>query len=100
VVRVVVRTSLLRDVFRAQEAILKYPNLLWAISGRGNRWKFARVMDHSESWLSRRLLGRVEFSSEDRQKIAEALGYPAEWLFQELQPPARVQSPTMENVST
>jgi hypothetical protein len=68
---------------------LKYPNALWAISQVGNRYKFAAVIGHSESWLSRRLLGRVPFSSEEQQTIAHALGYPAEWLFPTPNPPSR-----------
>jgi DNA-binding transcriptional regulator YdaS (Cro superfamily) len=69
---------------------LKYPNALWAISQFGNRYKFAAMIGHSESWLSRRLLGRVVFSPSEREMIANALGYPVEWVFQEPQPPARV----------
>ena len=67
---------------------MKYPNVLWAISQIGNRYKFAAMVGHSESWLSRRLLGRVPISVAERQVIAQALGYPADWLFQEPQPPA------------
>jgi DNA-binding transcriptional regulator YdaS (Cro superfamily) len=78
---------------------LKYPNILWAISQVGNRYKFAAVIGHSESWLSRRLLGRVEFSPEERQTIAHALGYPAEWLFQEPQPPARMSTSALAHAS-
>ena len=71
---------------------MKYPNALWAISQMGNRYKFAAKIGHSESWLSRRLLGRVPFAPDERQTIAQALGYAAEWLFQEPQPPAREAS--------
>jgi hypothetical protein len=74
---------------RSRRKGLKYPNMLWAISQIGNRYKFAAMIGHSESWLSRRLLGRVPFSTDERQTLAKALGYPAEWLFQEPQPPAR-----------
>lgn len=72
---------------------MKYPNVLWAISQTGNRYKFAAMIGHSESWLSRRLLGRVPFAPEEQQIIATALGYPADWLFQELQPPACASTP-------
>ncbi len=68
---------------------MKYPNVLWAISQAGNRYKFAAMIGHSESWLSRRLLGRVLFTADERQTIAQALGYPVEWLFQQPTPPAR-----------
>jgi hypothetical protein len=74
---------------------LKYPNLLWAISQFGNRYKFAAAIQCSESWLSRRLVGRVSFNSEERELIARTIGYPAEWLFQEPQPPARVFAPDL-----
>ena len=56
----------------------------------GPRYRFAAVLGESESWLSRRVTGRVEFSKREQEKIARALDYPAEWLFQEPQPPARV----------
>ena len=68
---------------------MNFPNLLWAISQFGNRYKLAATMGCSESWLSRRLVGRVSFSSKEREVLAKTLGYPAEWLFQEPQPPAR-----------
>ena len=69
---------------------MKYPNLLWAISQFGDRYKFAAQIRRSESWLSRRLKARVAFSAAEREEIAEQLGYPSDWLFQEPQPPARV----------
>jgi hypothetical protein len=62
---------------------MRYPNLAWAISQFGTRYRFAAAMGQSESWLSRRLSGRVEFSDVDRKLIADALGYSSEWLFQE-----------------
>jgi hypothetical protein len=68
---------------------VKFPNLLWGISQFGSRYQFAAAIGRSESWLSRRLVGRVAFSSEERELIARALGYSDEWLFQEPQPPAR-----------
>lgn len=71
---------------------MKYPNLLWAISQFGDRYKFAAMIRRSESWLSRRLLGRVQFKSDERETIAQALGYPTDWLFQEPQPPARTDA--------
>jgi len=57
-------------------------------------------MGCSESWLSRRLVGRTPFSSEEREAIAQVLGYPAEWLFQEPQPPARMVAPALAHAST
>lgn len=71
---------------------MKYPQLLWAISQFGDRYKFAAMIQRSESWLSRRLKGRVQFSADERETIAQTLGYPADWLFQEPQPPARIDA--------
>ena len=89
---------LARGFFRAAggKKGLKCPNTVWAISQIGNRYKFAAMIGHSESWLSRRLLGRVPFSPDERQTVAQALGYPAEWLFQEPQPPARAITPSLK----
>jgi hypothetical protein len=68
---------------------MQYPNLLWAVSQRGPQYKLAAVIGESESWLSRRLTGRVAFTSVERNRIALTLGYPADWLFQAPEPPAR-----------
>jgi hypothetical protein len=74
---------------------LSFPNLLWAVSQFGNRYRLAAAVGCSESWLSRRLVGRVSFTPEEREVLAKTLGYPTAWLFQEPQPPARIQ---MEDV--
>jgi hypothetical protein len=68
----------------------RFPNRLWAVYQFANRHKFAAKIGLSGSWLSRRLVGRVALHSEERRMIAEALGYPAEWLFQESQSPSRI----------
>jgi transcriptional regulator with XRE-family HTH domain len=67
---------------------MKYLNLAWAIRQRGSQFRFALLLGESESWLSRRLTGRVDFSQEERDRVAQALGFPAEWLFQQPTPPA------------
>jgi len=69
------------------ENTMQYPNLVWAISEWGTRYKFAAELGECESWLSRRLGGRVEFSESDRKRIADALGYASDWLFQKPAPP-------------
>ena len=69
------------------EERMRYPNLVWAISQGGQRYKFAAALGQSEAWLSRRLSGRVEFSESDCKRIADALGYTSEWLFQKPAPP-------------
>jgi len=57
------------------------PNLLWALLQFGPRYKFAASIGKSESWLSRRLIGRIPFSKSDQERVASALGYPVDWLF-------------------
>jgi transcriptional regulator with XRE-family HTH domain len=72
---------------------MKFPTLEWAIAQQGSQFRFAAALGESESWLSRRLTGRVDFTQEDRERVARALGYPAEWLFQTPTPPIR-EAPT------
>ena len=78
---------------------MNFPNLLWAISQFGNQYDLAAAIKCSESWLSRRLVGRVAFNSGEREVIAKALGYSVEWLFQEPQPPARLIAPGLIHAS-
>jgi transcriptional regulator with XRE-family HTH domain len=73
--------------FVAEESIVKFPNLAWAIHERGSQFQFAAQLGESESWVSRRLTGRVEFTAKERQRVAHELGYPVDWLFQILVPP-------------
>lgn len=75
---------------------MNFPNLLWAVSQFGNQYKLAATIGCSESWLSRRLVGRVAFNSEDREIIAKALGFPVDWLFQKPQPPTSATTPGLE----
>jgi len=75
-----------------------YPNLIWAISQVGTRYRFAAVLSESESWLSRRLAGRAQFAPDDRERIARALGYPAEWLFAKPTPPSRQEGKHSDGV--
>jgi hypothetical protein len=78
---------------------VNFPNLLWAVSKFGNQYQLAAAMGCGESWLSRRLVGRVAFSQPEREVLARTLGYPAEWLFQEPQPPARIVAPELAHAS-
>jgi Helix-turn-helix. len=71
---------------------MRFPNLLWAISRSGTRYQFARRLGVSEAWLSRRLVGKSEFSPDDRERVARTLGYPGEWLFAKPSPPTRSHS--------
>jgi transcriptional regulator with XRE-family HTH domain len=66
---------------------MKFPNLAWAIRKRGSQFQFAAQIGESESWVSRRLTGRVEFTAEERRRVARTLGLPVDWLFQTPEPP-------------
>jgi transcriptional regulator with XRE-family HTH domain len=68
---------------------MKFPNLEWAICQQGSQFRFAAALGESESWLSRRLNGRGEFTQEDRNRVAQVLGYPCGWLFAMPSPPLR-----------
>jgi transcriptional regulator with XRE-family HTH domain len=72
---------------------MHFPNLLWAVRQGGSQFRLAAALGESESWLSRRLTGRVEFTAEERVRVARALNYPADWLFQAPTPPSH-QTPT------
>jgi hypothetical protein len=70
---------------------MKFPNLVWA-AGQDRRahYQIAAAVDMSESRFSRCLSGRADFSSEEQRKLSMLLRYPSAWLFQEMNPPARV----------
>lgn len=80
---------------------MKFPNLNWALAQFGPQYRFAAALGESESWLSRRLAGRLDFLDADRKRIAQTLGYPDEWLFQHPAPPAstRIAEPIHAGVS-
>lgn len=70
---------------------MRYPNLAWACSqARLANYEVAAAAQMSESRFSRCLTGRFEFSQEEKTRVAKCLGYPETWLFQTVQPPARV----------
>ena len=69
---------------------MKYPNLLWALAdSRTPNYQAAHELDTSESRFSRAMRGLTEFTTKERQRLAELLDYPESWLFQEAQPPTR-----------
>jgi hypothetical protein len=80
------------EIFVVVRSKVNYLNLAWAIRQKGSQFRFAASLGESESWLSRRLTGRVEFSCEDRDRIARSLGYPAAWLFQAPAPPVSTKN--------
>lgn len=67
---------------------MKFPNLSWAIARRRvPHYEAAVAVGMGESKFSRAMNGRFEFTADERQKIGDFLGYPVEWLFQEVSPP-------------
>lgn len=77
---------------------MHFPNLLWAVRQAGSQFRLAAQLGESESWLSRRLTGRVDFTSEERDRLATALGYPVNWLFATPNPPSRKVATQLEPV--
>ena len=70
---------------------MKFPNLVWAVGeNRLAHYQTAIAIDMSESRFSPCLSGRADFSSEEQRKLSILLRYPAAWLFQEMNPPARM----------
>ncbi len=78
---------------------MRFPNIAWAMAERGiPQYKLASMVGRSEARLSRCLAGRSEFTPEECAGIAEALNYPAEWLFREPRPPSRLSDVSTESV--
>lgn len=73
---------------------MRFLNLFWAISDVGrSHYQVASAAGLSESRFSRGLHGRLQFTKEEQQRIAAAVGgYSVEWLFSEVDPPERKQS--------
>lgn len=67
---------------------MRYPNLAWALANnRKRQYQLANELKVSESWLSRALAGRAQFTPEQRKRIAEYCGYGEAWLFKIAAPP-------------
>ena len=78
---------------------MRFPNLSWALAERGFRqYKLANVLDVADSWLSRALAGRTNFTAAQRQRIAEILAYPEAWLFEEVSPPVDCEAQALRGV--
>ena len=70
---------------------MRFPNLVWAVAQRRMaHYELALVVNMGESRFSRAVNGRIEFSTEQREMITQALGYPETWLFREVIPPKSV----------
>ena len=67
---------------------MKFPNLAWAIKeARLTHYKIAAALGMGETRFSRSMNGLQDFTSEERKKISQVLGYDAGWLFQGITPP-------------
>ena len=67
---------------------MRYANIIWAMKNRRHaHYEVAAHIRMEASHFSRCLNGRFEFASHERQRVAELLNYPAEWLFEEVKPP-------------
>ena len=70
---------------------MRYPYVVWAAKRLHiPQFELALFAKMGEARLSRALAGFVELTPTQREQIAVSLGYPQDWLFQEVQPPARV----------
>lgn len=70
-----------------------FPNLFFAISQqRLTHYRFCDGVKIDPTRFSRCLNGRLDFSASEKERIAEALAYPSDWLFQEIKPPPQVSS--------
>lgn len=64
---------------------MQFPNVAWATSQkRIAHYQLAAIVGMSESRFSRALNGRADFTSDEREKIADALNFPVDWLFREV----------------
>jgi hypothetical protein len=69
---------------------MKFPNLVYAISlRRQTHYEIAQVAEISEWRFSRLLNGRGEFTSSERERLAQTLDFDESWLFQRVMPPTR-----------
>ena len=67
---------------------MKYANLHVAMKMRRiKQYELGTTLGLSAPTVSLKLSGRIAMTPEERQKIADVLGYTADWLFQELTPP-------------
>ena len=64
---------------------MKYMNLRFAIEHRRMYgYELADALRLDPANFSRRMKGRTEFAPHQRARIAELLGFPADWLFAEM----------------
>ena len=79
---------------------MQFPHLVWAIAQRRQRnYELASAIGVSESKFSRAMRGLLDFSPEQRQRIATILDLPENWLFQKPRPPGPTCKPAQEKVA-
>jgi len=79
---------------------MRFPNLVWATNHRGmTHYRLAAAVNMSESYFSRRLHGRGSFTTVERKRISEVLGFAERWLFSEPVPAPLTKSETVETTS-
>jgi hypothetical protein len=70
------------------ESNVKFPNLYWAIDNRRlAHYEFSACVHMERTRFSRCLNGLTEFAPDEKDRIAEILEFPAEWLFLGAMPP-------------
>lgn len=75
---------------------MKFANLLWAVANDGRpHYKIALSAGLGEARFSRCLSGRSQFTSEERERVAGALGYSLDWLFTEIRVPRQSVESTL-----
>ena len=66
-----------------------FPNLISLLVSRGIlQYVLARDAKITETRFSRCMRGRLQFTQQERERIARKLDVDAAWLFQEVEPPA------------
>ncbi|MGD1154526.1 MAG: hypothetical protein ABSA41_01730 [Terriglobia bacterium] len=71
-----------------------FRNLEWIIGlRRVRRFELAKILQISEPAFSSRLAGQRPFTPYEKQRIAEFLGYQADFLFAVVAPPREMRLP-------
>jgi hypothetical protein len=78
---------------------MRFPNLVLAIAHHSLQYRFGAVLLENQSWLSRRLNGRVEFSFEERRRVTDISGSPVDGLFSSIDATVEKNIPAVEILS-
>ncbi len=67
---------------------MTFPNIVWELKRRRlPQYAFAKSVRIDKTRFSRAMSGIVELTEIERERIAQALGYPEDWLFSRPAPP-------------